>query len=159
MLDFLRSLSSRSPSAPKAPWADTVSNSLVLYVHPILALVAVAGLVYAGQLGLRSRQVRRGGAVLLQRHARIAPYVYGLVLLNWALGALSVWLRRGDLDFAESGHFKVGCYLVAVLTVAWLLSRWIDRIPNGRTIHPLLGALAVLLAGFQVFLGLQIMPK
>lgn len=135
------------------------STSLALHIHPVLALLTVAALAYVGQLGFRSRQVRRGGAQLLQQHARLTPYVYALVLANWLLGVASVWLGRDDLDLMQSGHFKVGCYLVAVLTAAMLLSRWIDRVPNGRTIHPLLGALAVLLAGFQVFLGLQIMPK
>jgi len=136
-----------------------VANSVMLHIHPVLALVAVTALAYVGQLGLRSRHVRRGGSEMLRRHARITPYVYALVVLNWALGALSVRFGRSDLDFAGSGHFKVGCYLVVVLTAAMLLSRWIDRVPNGRVLHPLLGALAVLLAGFQVFLGLQIMPK
>jgi len=135
------------------------SRSLLLHVHPLLALLAVTALAYAGQLGFRSRRVRRGGASMLRRHAAITPYIYSLVMLNWVLGAVSVWWGRSDLDFAESGHFMVGCYVIAVLTAAMLLSRWIDRIPNGRVIHPLLGALAVLLAGFQVFLGLQIMPK
>ncbi|MBI1816969.1 MAG: DUF4079 family protein [Deltaproteobacteria bacterium] len=130
-----------------------------LHVHPLLALIAVAMLAYVGQLGFRGRQARRGGAAMLRRHARITPYVYALVLINWMLGVTSVWLGRDDLDLAASGHFKVGCYLVVTLTAALLLSRWIDRVPNGRTIHPLLGALAVLLAGFQLFLGLQIMPK
>lgn len=134
-------------------------SSLWLYVHPILAFVAVAGLAYIAVLGLRSRQVRRGGPAMLQRHARIAPVVFWLVLGNWLLGAASMRFGRSDLDFGDSGHFKVGCYLVVALSAAALLSRRIDRVPNGRTIHPLLGALAVLLAGFQVFLGLQIMPK
>jgi hypothetical protein len=34
-----------------------------------------------------------------------------------------------------------------------------DRMPGGRTIHPLLGVAAALLTGFQIFLGLQLMPK
>jgi len=134
-------------------------SSLWLYIHPILAFITVAGLGYIAILGLRSRQVRRGGAVLLQRHARFAPFVFWVVLLNWLLGAASVRWGRSDLDFAGSGHFKVGCYVVLALSGAALLSRRLDRVPNARTIHPLLGALAVLLAGFQVFLGLQIMPK
>jgi hypothetical protein len=134
-------------------------SSLWLYVHPMAALAAVAGLAYIAALGFRSRRVRRGGAVLLRRHARVAPVVFWLVVANWVLGAVSMRWGRSDLDFADSGHFTVGCYLVVALSAAALLSRWIDRVPNGRTIHPLLGALAVLLAGFQVFLGLQIMPK
>jgi hypothetical protein len=136
-----------------------VSTAVWLYIHPVTAIATVAALAYAGQLGLRGRQVRRDGAEMLRRHARVTPYVYALVLLSWVLGGLSVWWGRSDLDFADSGHFRVGCYVVAVLSVAMVLSRLIDRVPNGRVIHPLLGALAVLLAAFQVFLGLQIMPK
>jgi Protein of unknown function (DUF4079) len=134
-------------------------SHLWLYIHPAAAFVTVAALAYTGSLGLRSRQVRRGATALLRRHARVAPYVYWLVVLNWALGAASVWWGRQDLDFAASGHFKVGCALVVALTITALVSRWMDRVPNGRTIHPLVGALSILLAGFQLFLGLQIMPK
>ncbi|HVN85789.1 MAG TPA: DUF4079 family protein [Candidatus Binatia bacterium] len=136
-----------------------MTPSPLLYLHPVVALLAVVALAYVGQLGFRSRRVRRGGAAMLQRHAKVTPYVYALVMINWILGSASVWWGRSDLDFAESGHFRVGCYVAIVLTATMLLSRWIDRIANARIIHPLLGALAVLLAGFQVFLGLQIMPK
>jgi hypothetical protein len=130
-----------------------------LYLHPVAALAAVTLLAYVAVLGLRSRQVRGEGPALLRRHAALAPYAYGLVAVNWLLGLVSVWLGRDDVDLADTGHFKGGCYLLLALTAAALLSRWMDRVSNGRTIHPLLGALAVLLAGLQVFLGLQIMPK
>ena len=44
--------------------------------------------------------------------------------------------------------------LLAVLTVTGLVSLWIAD-PRVRRVHPMLGAVAVLLAGIQVFLGLQ----
>jgi len=47
---------------------------------------------------------------------------------------------------------------VALLTLAALLSRRVPDDPRARLLHPLVGATAVLLAGVQVFLGLQIMP-
>jgi hypothetical protein len=131
----------------------------MLYLHPLLASLTCGLLAYAAVLGLRSRPARRGGAGLLRRHARLAPYTLWLVAGNWILGSASVWWGRDDVELASTGHFKVGCYLLAVLAAAALLSRWMDHVPYGRTLHPMLGAAAVLLAGFQVFLGLQIMPK
>jgi len=137
----------------------TGASAIWLYIHPLVALLTVAGLAYAAALGLRSRQVRRGGPALLRRHARLTPVLYWLVAGNWILGVLSVWLGRSDIDLFTTGHFEVGSCLVVALTATALVSWWMDRIPEGRTIHPLLGALSVLLAGFQLFLGLQIMPK
>ena len=137
----------------------TGASAIWLYIHPLVALLTVAGLAYAAALGLRSRQVRRGGPALLRRHARLTPVLYWLVAGNWILGVLSVWLGRSDIALFTTGHFEVGSCLVAALTATAVVSWWMDRIPEGRTIHPLLGALSVLLAGFQLFLGLQIMPK
>jgi len=137
----------------------TGASAVWLYVHPLLALLTVAGLAYAAALGLRSRQGRRDGPALLRRHTRLTPVLYWSVIGNWALGVLSVWLGRADIDLFSTGHFEVGCCLVVALTATAMVSWWMDRLPEGRTIHPLLGALSVLLAGFQLFLGLQIMPK
>ena len=135
------------------------AGSLWLYVHPVVALVGIGLLLYAASLGLATRQRRRDKAALLGRHARLGPYAYALMVLSWVLGLGSAWWGRSDLELAGSGHFKAGCYLVLLLSATALLSRWMDRMPGGRTIHPLLGAAAALLAGFQIFLGLQLMPK
>ena len=40
-------------------------------------------------------------------------------------------------------------------TLAGVASRWIDVDPRVRRLHPVIGAAALLLAGVQVFLGLQ----
>jgi len=133
-------------------------GTLTLYVHPLLGLVTIALAARAASLGLRSRTARRDAALARRHHRRIAPVVYLLVLANWAGGLAAVWWLQPDLDPAASGHFAVGTVIAALLTAAAILSRWVPVDHRARAIHPVLGAVALLLCGVQIFLGLQILP-
>jgi hypothetical protein len=86
------------------------------------------------------------------------PWVYGLVLVNFAGGLVSTWLWRDEEDLATSGHFTVGIVLVALFTLGAWLSRRLAGDPRARLLHPWVGAAALLAAGVQIFLGLQIVP-
>jgi hypothetical protein len=127
------------------------------YIHPATAALVVALLGYVGSLGLRARNDRRQARVLLARHARLAPWAYGLVLASWAGGFLSTWLLRHDLELATSTHFRIGVAIVIALSGGALTSRWM-RHPQVRALHPWFGAAALLLAAAQIFFGLQITP-
>ncbi len=127
------------------------------YLHPIVGAATVALLFYAGSLGLRSRNVRRGKAELLQRHRRIAPVAFGFNLVSWIFGLLSVWTLRPDLELAASMHLRIGSALVLVLGAAYACSRSMSSL-NRRNIHVALGSVGLLLAVAQVFFGLQITP-
>ena len=131
---------------------------IVLYLHPLAALGTIGLAVYAASLGLRSRLPRHDAEALRRRHAAVAPWVYGLVLANWVAGLVTLWRLRPELETGSSGHFQVGIAIVALFTGAALLSRWVEVDPRARTVHPLLGAAALLLCGVQVFLGLQLLP-
>jgi hypothetical protein len=131
----------------------------VAYVHPIAGALVHALLVNLGQLPLRSRQRGRGRAMLLARHARLAPFVYALILVSWVGGALSTVGLRNDLAFAESLHFRIGTALVALLTGNALTARAMRRgNATARDLHPWLGAAAVLLAAAHAVTGLRITP-
>ncbi|MFN8542937.1 MAG: DUF4079 family protein [Candidatus Binatia bacterium] len=128
------------------------------YLHPIVGGAVTALAVWTASLGLRGRRPVRRAATFRAHHRTVAPWMYAAMLASWAGGLLStVWLRD-DLEASESGHFAVGCAVVALYTAAGLLSRRLDDVPWARAVHPWLGAAGVLLAGVQVFLGLQIMP-
>lgn len=127
------------------------------YIHPLTAALTVALLAYVGSLGLRARSDRRHARQYLARHARLAPIVYGCVMASWAAGVLSTWLLRRDLELGASAHLRVGVALALALSGGALTSRWM-RHPTVRSIHPWLGAAAMLLAAAQVFFGLQITP-
>jgi len=126
------------------------------WVHPVLAAVTTALAFVAASLGFRARR-RTDDLAARRRHARLAPRMYGLVLANWLLGAATVWWLRPD-DLAASGHFTVGSLIVAVLSAGAALSLRVPTDARARTIHPLLGAVALMLFGVQVFLGLQLLP-
>jgi hypothetical protein len=129
---------------------------LAAFVHPAVGLIAVGLLAYAASLGLRARE--RGGEEPRRRHAKLAPWVLGLVLANLALGLGSTALLRRDLELAHGAHFALTCGAGALLSVAALLSRRIPRSDAARRVHPLLGLLALLAAALAVFTGLALLP-
>ena len=133
-------------------------RTLALYLHPAAGLAAAALAFYTASLGVRVRRRARGAEPARRRHRAIGPWLYALVLANWAGGLATLRWLRPELEVAESGHFLVGNLLCALFTAAALLSRRIDLDPRARTVHPLVGAAALLLSGVQVFLGLQLLP-
>jgi hypothetical protein len=130
---------------------------VLAYIHPITAGLALALLAYVGSLGLRARSDRRHARQHLMRHAQLAPWMHGLVVASWAVGAVSTWLLRRDLELAASAHFRIGVALALTLSGGALSARWMHR-AEIRAIHPWFGAAAMLLAAAQVFFGLQITP-
>jgi hypothetical protein len=73
------------------------------------------------------------------------------------IGVVTVWWLRPE-DLAASGHFTVGSAIVAVLSAGAALSLRVPVDARARAIHPVLGAVALVLFGVQVFLGLQLLP-
>ena len=129
--------------------------SVVPWFHPALGLLAVAVLVRAAQRGLALRNPGPGPRPRHLPHPNVAAAAWLLVGGNWILGLLTVRFFRPELTVAESTHFQAGTALLVVLSMAGLASLWIHRDPRVRRIHPAIGAVALLLAGVQVFLGLQ----
>jgi hypothetical protein len=128
------------------------------WAHPAFGVVAVLLAARGAALGVAGR---RSGVVASRdraRHKAFMPWVYALVVVSWAGGlASTLWLRT-DLPPAESAHFLVGTGIVIAFTAAAAISRRIGLEPWARQIHPWIGAAALLLCGWQLFLGLQIMP-
>jgi hypothetical protein len=129
---------------------------IIAFFHPILALIGLGLLAYVASLGLRARE--RGGARLRPIHERLAWWAYGLMAVNFALGVLSTWLLRPDLELAVDAHFRIGLAVLALLTVAAFLSRRIATDATARLLHPMLGLLAVVLSALQIFFGMPKLP-
>ena len=137
--------------------SDPVRHA-ALWIHPVLGLVVVTLAVHSASCAVRGRSPGLGAAALRARHRRLGPWVLGLVATNWVAGLVTVWLDPRNPDLATSMHFRVGTGLVLLYGTAALISRWIDDDPRARAVHPWIGAVALLLSGVQVFLGLQLMP-
>jgi hypothetical protein len=133
-------------------------TSIAVWIHPVLGLVVTVLAVQGASLALRGRRAGKRGAALLARHRALMPWVYGLVIVNFGAGALSCWLWRDEDEMGGSGHFTVGIVLVALFSLVAWLSRRMDADPRARRVHPWVGAAALLAAGVQIFLGLQIVP-
>jgi hypothetical protein len=131
-------------------------TGVVAWLHPALGLVAVATAARAASVG---RAARRGGpsaAAARAQHRWLGPATLGLMAFNWALGLGTVWLVRDDLEPLASRHAAVGAAIVALLVGSAITSRRIPTDPRARRVHPWLGATALVVAGVQVFLGLQL---
>jgi len=131
---------------------------LSLYLHPLGGFVAIALAAYAATLGFRGRLPRRDAAAARRRHAAIGPVLYVLVVLNWIGGLIAVRGLEPSLAEASQAHLTVGTLILALFTLAALLSPYVPTDARARAVHPVLGAAAVLLGGFQIFLGLQLLP-
>lgn len=129
---------------------------LLAFLHPILALLSLAFLAYVASLGLRSRE--RSGRHLRARHARLAPWAYGWMLVNFGGGVLSTWILRPDLTLAATAHFRIGMIIVVLLGGTALLARAISGNDSARLLHPMLGLLALVLSGLQIFFGMPMLP-
>jgi hypothetical protein len=129
------------------------------YLHPLSGALIVLLLLYVGWLGLRLRNARRERAALAARHARLAPWVYALVLASWAGGVLSTWGLRHDLTLASSFHFRLGSLITILLSASALTAYRMRRDrPAWRDWHPWFGAGALLAAAAHVVAGLRMMP-
>jgi hypothetical protein len=133
-------------------------KSVAVWIHPVAGLVVTALALRGASFALQGRRLGPRGAALLARHRRLMPWVYGLVLANFAGGLVSCWLWRDEEDLATSGHFTVGIALIVLFTAGAWLSRRIATDSRARALHPWIGAAALLAAGVQIFLGLQIVP-
>ena len=129
---------------------------LLAFIHPISALLSIAFLAYVASMGLRSRD--RSGRHLRMRHVRLAPWAYGWMAVNFAGGALSTWYLRPDLTLADTAHFRFGLVVLALLGAAALVSRAIGSNDTARLLHPMLGLLALVLSGLQIFFGMPMLP-
>jgi hypothetical protein len=130
---------------------------MLAYLHPVSAALVLAALAWIASLGVKARNDRRNRAKWLALHRRVAPWVYAGILLSWLAGYASTWWLRPEAELATSGHYPVGIAMVAVLSVSFLSSRWMDN-RTVRDLHPWVGVLALLLSAAQVFFGLQILP-
>jgi hypothetical protein len=133
-------------------------DRLSLYLHPLGGLVAVALAAYTAALGFRARLPRRNAPVVRRRHATLGPLLLALVGLNWVGGLVAVRWMEPRLAEASQAHLAVGTLMLALFAFAAFLSPLVPVDARARAVHPILAAVAVLLGGYQVFLGLQLLP-
>jgi hypothetical protein len=131
-------------------------SAVVPWMHPATGLLTVMLTARAASLAFGGRRGGSRAGAKLAQHAALGEWVWWLVAGNWALGLATVWVYRPDLDPAASTHFVAGSAMLVLLTVSRLLSRRMHADPTARAVHPWVGLAALVVAGVQVFLGLQL---
>ena len=127
--------------------------------HPLLGGLAVALLARAAGHAVRVRRGGHGARAARARHRAWAAVALGAVAAAWVSGVAAVWLFHEELHATASGHFQVGSAVLGLLGANALLSRRLPGDATARAVHPWIGATALLLAGLQVFLGLQLLRR
>lgn len=135
----------------------TADATFVSWLHPLAGLATVVLAWRLASLGLAMRRGGRRAAGARAAHTRFGPWLVAAVLVSWIGGWLTVWLVRDDLDVGASMHFRLGTAMLVAVVAAALVSQSMTRTPWARDVHPWLGAIVVLLAGLQVFIGWQLM--
>ncbi len=130
----------------------------MIWLHPIGGAIGASLLIWIGALGLRARHRARYAPEARVRHARLAPWVYGLVAGVAVVGTLSVVLLRSDLSPASSYHFWFLWTVVALLTGSLITSRAFARRPSAREAHAWIGIAAMVCIGIGAALGLGMLP-
>jgi uncharacterized membrane protein YozB (DUF420 family) len=130
----------------------------LLWVHPAVAAATIVLAARQATLGLRIRRRAPGAGTAAARHRAAGPWLYALVLANWLGGLASLRWLRPEYEAAASAHFRLASLLCAVFTAVLLLAWRLDRDPRARDWHAAAGAVALVLAGVQAFLGLQLLP-
>ena len=134
----------------------TGMSRVIAFLHPLTALASIVFLAYVASLGLRSRE--RVDRHLRPRHARLAKWAYGWMIANLVTGMVSTWALRPDLAGRGAMHLRLAVAVVLLMSVAALLSRRIGTNETARILHPILGLLALVLSGLQVFFGMPFLP-
>jgi hypothetical protein len=129
---------------------------VIAFLHPLLALASLGFVAYVASLGLRSRETV--DQHLRPRHARLAPFGLALMIANLVGGVLSTWALRPDLADRGAMHLRLAIAIVLLMSTAALLSRRIASNETARMLHPILGLLALVLSGLQVFFGMTLLP-
>lgn len=135
---------------------NALATAVLPWLHPATGLVTVLLLARAAAYGIGARRGGRQGPRERARHVLVARRAWCLVLANWLLGLGTVWAFRPELDVAASTHCMAGTVLAVLVMLARVLSVRVPTDAWARTLHPLVGAAALLVAGVQVFLGLQL---
>ena len=63
-----------------------------------------------------------------------------------------------DLTLADNAHFRFGLMVLVLLGGTALLARLIGTNDTARLLHPMLGLLALVLSGLQIFFGMPMLP-
>ncbi len=133
-------------------------NGLSVWGHVLLAALALGVLGRAAAHAARVRRRGPGEGVARARHRAWARAALAAVVLTWGSGLASVWVG-GQQPAMRTAHFRVGTAVLLLLAGnAWLGRRLPDD-RRARTVHPWVGAAALLAAGLQVFLGLELLRR
>ncbi|MEN0065382.1 MAG: DUF4079 family protein [Myxococcota bacterium] len=128
------------------------------FVHPVIGTVAILFTIWIGSRGITARQGTKGAHQARRIHRKYAVYaLIAMVVASITGTASTVWLRD-DLSLGDTWHLAIGWVIVGLMGVSALLTRYFTKSPVLRSVHPLLGMLAVAAAVLQAIIGIELLP-
>ncbi|MEO0601474.1 MAG: DUF4079 family protein [Myxococcota bacterium] len=128
------------------------------FVHPVLGVVAILLTVWIGSRGMVARQGTKASPKARRTHRKYAVIaLVAMVVASVSGTASTVWLRD-DLSLGDTWHLTIGWLIVGLMALSALLTRYFTRSPQLRSIHPVLGLLAVAASVLQAIIGIELLP-
>lgn len=134
----------------------------MLWVHPVLQLIATVFGIYAAYLGMErflSQHLGMRTQFLWKRHV----FVGRVALVLWMLGLMGggmVARLKWQVNFVTGAHYQIAFAMVPFMVIGVLSGIYMDRRKAKRTFLPLLhgvcNVLALLLAFLQIRTGWQV---
>jgi hypothetical protein len=140
------------------PLIDRELLAQLRLVHAFFNTSVMLLFFYHGWIGLAIRRARTSKGTLpfalIKRHRKMGPILTILGGLGFSIGLTLVLLDTGNV-FEYASHFIVGCLIVLLIAVTFLMSRKIKgRDSSLRTPHFVIGLAILFLYLIEFFLGI-----
>ncbi|MFZ5478147.1 MAG: DUF4079 family protein [Myxococcota bacterium] len=128
------------------------------WIHPVVGIAAVAGILWLGTMGVRSRHRKPYAGESRARHRRWSRGVLALCVGAAILGTASVRFARPELELSRSLHFWLGWSTAGLMVALALTGPKIHGDPDSKRIHPPTGIFVLLLATATATFGMSLLP-
>lgn len=129
----------------------------MLWVHPLLQIIATMFGIYAGYLGAErfmSQHLHMRTQFLWKRHVFVGRIALALWMIG-LIGGATVARLKWQVNFVTGAHYQIAFLMVPLMVLGVLTGIYMDRKKAKRTLLPLLHGTCNMLALFLAFLQIR----